>query len=123
QVSAGSVCTSGNGDVTLTLANTAGNQPIAFAVTDPRTGSVTNRSVAPGATTTVTLVGFPDGTVTIPVTADGVPLDQTLTIACDVPGVPDVDVDPVCVDFDGDVLVTLANVGGTEPIAFVVTDP
>ena len=57
QVSAGSVCTSGNGDVTVTLANTAGNQPIVFTVTDPRTNAVTTRTVAPGGSTTVTLVG------------------------------------------------------------------
>ena len=123
QVGAGSVCTSGNGDVTITLANTAGNQSIVFTVTDPRTNAVTTRTVAPSASATVTLTGFPDGTVTIPVTADEVSLDQTLTISCDVPGVPRVVTDPHCVDFDGDVLVTLANVGGTEPIAFVVTDP
>jgi molybdopterin-guanine dinucleotide biosynthesis protein A len=123
QVSAGSVCTSGNGDVTITLANTAGNQPIVFTVTDPRTNAVTTRTVAPSASTTVTLAGFPDGPLTVPVTADGVSLDQTLTVACDVPGVPSVTVDPQCVNFDGDVLVTLANVGGTEPIVFVVTDP
>ena len=88
QVSAGSVCVSGNGDVTVTLANTAGNQPIVFTVTDPRTNAVTTRTVAPAGSTTVTLVGFPDGTVTIPVTADDVSLDQTLTVSCDIPGVP-----------------------------------
>lgn len=123
QVSAGSVCASGNGDLTVTLANTAGNQPIEFRVTDPRTNAVTDRTVAPGASTTVILVGFPDGTVTIPVTADGAALDQTLTIACDVPGVPAVSATSACVDFDGDVVVALANVGGTEPIVFVVSDP
>jgi molybdopterin-guanine dinucleotide biosynthesis protein A len=123
QVSAGSVCVSGDGNVSITLANTAGNQPIVFVVTDPRTGATTTRTVAPAGSTTVTLSGFPDGPVTIPVTADGVPSDQTLTIACDVPGVPSVSTDPHCVNFDGDVLVTLANVGGTEPIVFVVTDP
>jgi hypothetical protein len=61
--------------------------------------------------------------VTIPVTADGVAIDQTLTIGCDVPGVPAVQVEAACVSFDGDVVVDLANVGGTEPITFVVTDP
>jgi hypothetical protein len=57
------------------------------------------------------------------VRADEAVLDQTLTIACDVPGVPEVDVTPQCVDFDGNVVVALANTGGTEPIHFVVTDP
>ncbi len=122
-VSSGVVCASGNGDVTVTLANTGGNQPIVFVVTDPRTGTPTTKSVAPGASASVTLTGFADGPVTIPVTADGVALDQTLTVHCDVPGVPAVSVSEICANFDGNVTVTLGNTGGTEPIVFVVTDP
>ncbi len=122
-VSSGVVCASGDGNVTVTLANTGGNQPIVFVVSDPRTNTPTTKTVAPGASASVTLTGFPDGPVTIPVTADGVSLDQTLTVHCDVPGVPAVTVTQVCADFDGNITLTLTNTGGTEPIHFVVTDP
>ncbi len=123
EVSSKVECSQGDGVIVLTLANKGGDLPVAFVVTDPRTDATTTRSVAPGATTTVTLTGFPDGPVTIPVTADGKSFDQSLTVTCNEPGVAKVEVKQECVDFDGTVVLTLSNTGGTEPVAFEVTNP
>jgi LPXTG-motif cell wall-anchored protein len=122
-VTSGVTCADVQGVVTVNLANTGGNQPITFVVTDPRTSTSTTKIVAPGANTTVTLTGFADGVYTIPVTADGVSIAQTVTVKCHSPGVPSVVVAESCTNFDGDVTVTLGNTGGTDPIHFVVTDP
>jgi uncharacterized cupredoxin-like copper-binding protein len=116
-------CDAGDGDVAITLANTGGDDPVEFVVTDPRDGSTVTRTVDVGDSTTVVLEGFDDGTHTIGVTADGAELDVTVDVACDVPGVPEVDASAECVDFDGEITITLANTDGTEPIEFVVTDP
>ena len=59
-----------------------------FVVTDPRTNAATTKVLAPGESTVVTLTGSPDGAVTIPVTANQVAYDQTVTVACDRPGRP-----------------------------------
>ena len=84
-------CANGNGDVTITLANTAvaGRQVGHLRGhrsphqrhdhQDPRRRARPTPSCSPG---------FPDGPVTIPVTADTIHHDQTLTVGCDRAGHP-----------------------------------
>jgi len=122
-VSSSVVCANANGDITVTLSNTGGDLPVTFVVTDPRTNLTITRVVAVGASDTVTLTGFSDGVVVIPVTADGASVDQTVTVNCDVPGVPSVSSGATCVNVQGVITITLANNGGNQPITFVVTDP
>lgn len=122
-VSASVACADGDGVATVTLAAAGGTQPITFVVTNPVTQQVTQKVVSPGQSTTVTVSGLPDGQVTILVTADGASFDQTLTVSCDRPGVPDVSSKVVCADGDGTVVVTLANTSGDLPVTFTVTDP
>jgi LPXTG-motif cell wall-anchored protein len=122
-VSSGATCANVQGAITVTLANTGGNQPITFVVTDPRTNVATTKVVAPGTNASVTLTGFPDGPVTIPVTADGVAMNQTLTVKCHIPGVPGASATAACTNFDGDIAIALTNTGGTDAVHFIVTDP
>jgi hypothetical protein len=116
-------CDEGDGDVAVVLANVDGTEPIEFVVTDPRDGSTVTKSVEPGGSTSVVLEGFADGSHTIEVTADGVSVDQSVQVACDRPGEPEVGASVECVGGDGDVTVTLSNVGGDLDVEFVVTDP
>jgi FtsP/CotA-like multicopper oxidase with cupredoxin domain len=119
-------CVDFDGTVVVTLANTGGDLPVAFVVTDPVTGEETTKVVDPGGTATVSFAGLPDGTFTVAITADGTPLDQVVVVACDRPGAPAVDAGQSCTAQGGEVTVTLANTtpaGEGEPIEFVVTDP
>lgn len=116
-------CANGNGDVTITVANTGGEKDIVFVVTNPLNQQTTTKTVSPGQSATVTISGAPDGPLTIPVTADGTHVDQTVTVACDRPGVPSVTSSLQCTDGDGTVTITLANTGGDKPVTFVVTNP
>jgi len=116
-------CAKGDGTIVVTLANTGGDLPVSFTVTNPVDGSTVDKTVAPGATETVTFTGVADGKVTVPIVAGQTHLDQTLTVACDEPGVASVQVSTQCSDFDGVVVLTLGNTGGTEPVAYEVTDP
>jgi hypothetical protein len=95
-------CTALGGDITITLENDGvpgKNLPVTFRVTDPRDDTFQDVTVDPGQTKTVTLPGFEDGEVTIPVVvvngleefagvasasrpAAEVNLDQTVDVAC-----------------------------------------
>ena len=123
QVSLTTACVDGDGRVTLTLLNAGGFLPVTFVVTNPVTGGQTTKVVDPGGSATVVLGSLPDGTWTIPVTADGSSLNQQVTVDCDRPGVPNVEVTEVCVEGDGTVTVRLSTTGGDLPVTFVVTDP
>lgn len=116
-------CAKGDGTVVVTLSNTGGDLPVSFTVTSPVDGGTVAKTVAPGASETVTFTGLADGKVTVPIVAGSTHLDQTLTVACDEPGVASIQVSTQCSDFDGVVVLTLGNTGGTEPVAYEVTDP
>jgi LPXTG-motif cell wall-anchored protein len=62
--------------------------------------------------------------VTIPVTADGVAMDQTVDVHCDHPGTPAASATDDCTDTNGTITVTLRNTdAGSQPVEFVVTNP
>ncbi|MCU0267863.1 MAG: hypothetical protein MUF83_04365 [Acidimicrobiales bacterium] len=123
QVSSAVACANGNGDVTITLKNTAGYLPVTFTVTDPRTNQAQQVQVAVGETKTVTLTGFADGEHTIPVSAGNTSYAQTVQVTCDRPGVPEATVSLECVEGDGVATVTLRNTGGDLPVTFSVRNP
>jgi LPXTG-motif cell wall-anchored protein len=131
-VDSGVECTADGGQVTLTLGNDGAsgtNLPVEFTVTDPRTGEVTTVTVAADDTETVVLEGFLDGTWTIPVTADGEALDQTVTVRCADPQVEGIALGcaeggfVVRVGNDGTNPTTMTFLKGSSVVEEVVVDP
>lgn len=106
-------CTEVGGLVTLELRNTGGTS-VTFTVGD------SDYPVAPGGSTTVNRTYAVDGTYTIAISANGVDLSQTVTVACQTPGVPSASVKHTCVDGTSSVEITLSNTGGTE-VTFTVS--
>jgi hypothetical protein len=125
-VSSSVACQDFDGVVAVVVRNDGGDLPVTFVVQDPRGGDPVTATLQPGQSQTVTFTGFPDGTWTIPVTADGAPMDQQVEVACDRPGTPGVAVAAECVAEGGVVTLQLSNTaaaGAAEPVVFSVTDP
>jgi hypothetical protein len=119
-------CQDFDGVVSVVVRNDGGDLPVTFVVQDPRGGDPVTATLQPGQSQTVTFTGFPDGTWTIPVTADGQPMNQELEVACDRPGTPSVAVAAECVAEGGVVTLQLSNTapaGTAEPVVFSVVDP
>lgn len=114
------LCVDGDGTATVTVSNTGGDLDVTFVIGDPTGGPDTTITLSPGESDSVTFSGLGDGTVNIPVTADGKDLSQTVNVDCDRPGEPSVEVDVECVEGNGVATVTLENTGGDLPISFIV---
>lgn len=112
-------CANGNGEITVTFTNNAGQfgAPVTFVVSSPVSDSVTVNS---GESVTRTYGGFVDGTHTVVITANGQDLSVTETIDCDF-AEPGASYTYKCVNGNGDVTFTLTNTGAegaTFTIAF-----
>ncbi|MCD9624550.1 Cys-Gln thioester bond-forming surface protein [Rhabdothermincola salaria] len=129
QVTSAVECADNDGTVTLTLANTGTPgkaKPVAYVVRDLDGEIAWEGDVAAGDEKLVTFESVPDGTHTYPVTADGEDVDQTVTVACDAPGIPEVDSVVECTAAGGEVTIVLGNEGVDAknlPITYRVTDP
>lgn len=107
-------CVGGNGKVVVTMHNNGDDVDVVFVVAG------TQYTVSPGQTKTHTITGLSDTTHTINYTIGGVAGSFQVTVSCDQPGSPQVQVAQECADEDGKVTVTLKNVGGELPLTFVV---
>lgn len=107
-------CVNGNGQVELTLANNGDDVNAVFVV-----DSITH-TLTPGQTKVVTVGNLTDGLHTIAITLNDVDKSVTVSVDCDRPGEPAVEIAKTCVDEDGSVTVTLKNVGGELPLTFTV---
>lgn len=109
-----SVCTSGDGVVTVTLKNDGDDVNATFVLQG------TTHTLTPGQTKVVALPPFADGTANITLSVNGVNKNFSVTIDCDRPGQPAVDIAQVCANEDGTATLTLKNIGGQLPLTFVV---
>lgn len=106
--------------ICIVLSHTGGIDPITFVVTDPRDSSDTIVILNPGdPDATVCLDDWPCGDYVIPVTQDGVPEDQNVTVACGENPVVEVELD--C--GDGTVLVTVCALTEDCPSSVDVVNP
>jgi hypothetical protein len=67
----------GTTTLTVTLANTSGDLPVAFTVTHPVTGVISAVSVPAGSSSKLDLSGVPSGSVPVAITADGTSIGRT----------------------------------------------
>lgn len=111
-----SVCTNGDGVVTVTLKNDGDDVNAVFVLQG------TTHTLTPGETKVVTLPPFTDGVKAITLTVNGVNKGFSVTIDCDRPGQPAVDVAQVCANEDGTASLTLKNIGGQLPLDFFVNN-
>jgi uncharacterized repeat protein (TIGR01451 family) len=118
QVASEAVCANGDGMVTVTFSNNAGEfgGAVEFLVSSPVSDSV---AVASGSVEQRTYGPFPDGTQTVVISVNGTDVSQTHTIDCD-QAEPSASFSKECVNNNGRVVVTVANTG-TEGITFAVT--
>jgi len=110
----GSVCTNGDGVVTVTLKNDGDDVNATFILEG------TTHVLAPGQTKAVALPPYSDGAKTIALSVNGVNKNFNVTIDCDRPGQPAVDVAQTCANEDGTATLTLKNIGGQLPLVFIV---
>lgn len=112
-------CADGDGTIVVTLTNTGG-EAATFTVITPG-GDTEEHIVAAGGSKELTYAGLPDGDYTVTVkVGEEVITSEEITISCDQPGTPDVEVTQECSNEDGTVTVTLKNVGGELPLTFEV---
>ena len=107
-------CVSGDGQVTVTLKNDGDDVNAVFVLQG------TTHTLTPGQTKPVVLGPFADGPRTITLTVNGVNKNFNVTIDCDRPGQPAVDVSQECADEDGVAIIILKNIGGQLPLSFYV---
>lgn len=107
-------CVSGDGTVNVDLTNDGDDVNATFVLEG------TTYTVAPGATKTVAFAGLSDGSHSFTLTINGVDNSFQVTVDCDRPGQPAVEVAQACADEDGSVAITLKNVGGQLSLTFVV---
>ncbi|HQZ35062.1 MAG TPA: LPXTG cell wall anchor domain-containing protein [Ilumatobacteraceae bacterium] len=107
-------CTSGDGVVTVTLKNDGDDVNATFVLQG------TTHTLAPGQTKVVALAPFADGNANITLSVNGLNKNFSVTIDCDRPGQPAVDIAQVCANEDGTATLTLKNIGGQLPLTFVV---
>ncbi|MEP7047112.1 MAG: LPXTG cell wall anchor domain-containing protein [Ilumatobacteraceae bacterium] len=107
-------CVSGDGSVSVTMKNDGDDVNATFVLNG------TTYTLAPGATQTVTIGALTDGPHSIPLTINGVDKTFDVTVDCDRPGQPAVEISQTCATEDGVVVVTLKNIGGQLPLTFTV---
>lgn len=112
-------CADGDGTIVVTLTNTGG-EAVTFTV-EITGGTSEDHLVGPGGSTELTFADLPDGSYTVTVkVGDDVITSEEITISCDRPGTPDVEISQQCSNEDGAVTVTLRNIGGELPLTFTV---
>lgn len=105
-----------DGVITITLVN-AGNEGVVFTITDPRDGTTEDVPVGAGAQVDHVMSGvFADGSVTIPIVANGKTLDVTVNVDCD----PTFDLKAICTDVTAEDVYWYA-IKNTETTDIVVT--
>jgi uncharacterized repeat protein (TIGR01451 family) len=107
-------CVNGDGKVDVTMKNDGDDVNAVFIL-----NGVTY-TLAPGITQVVTIGNLADGSYTIPLFVNGADKKFTIVVDCDRPGQPAVEIATSCVNEDGQVIVTLKNIGGQLPIVFTV---
>ncbi len=111
-ISVTSACVDHDGQVTITLIATGGNQPVVFVVNG------TTYSVAPGTTQDVVIGGLNDGSTPISVTANGNDLSFVASSTCDLQ--PSFSYVQTCANFDDTVSVTINNPGDDVAVTFTI---
>ncbi|HEX2783129.1 MAG TPA: LPXTG cell wall anchor domain-containing protein [Ilumatobacteraceae bacterium] len=111
-ISVTSACVDHDGQVTITLIATGGNQPVIFVVNGQ------SYSVAPGTQHDVVISGLNDGSTPISVTANGKDLSFVASSSCDVP--PTYSFAHSCSNFDDTVTVTINNPGDDVAVTFTL---
>ncbi|MDP2290759.1 MAG: hypothetical protein Q8M22_06195 [Actinomycetota bacterium] len=76
-----------NGVLDLTLINERSSAEAVFVVTDARTATSSEFTVAPQSAAAVTFTDLSDGLVAVPVAVDGVPTSVAVSVVCDPPEV------------------------------------
>lgn len=76
-----------NGVLDLTLINERSSAEAVFVVTDARSDTSSEFTVAPQSAAAVTFTDLSDGLVAVPVAVDGVPAPVAVSIVCDPPEV------------------------------------
>jgi LPXTG-motif cell wall-anchored protein len=130
EVSSSVECAANDGTIVVVLGNEGvpgKNLPVTYTVTNPTDATDTQQvTVDPGQTKTVEFGPLPDGAYTVPVEVGEVSYDQQLTVACDGPGIPEVDSSVECTADGGQITVTLGNEGEPGknlPVTYTVTNP
>jgi uncharacterized repeat protein (TIGR01451 family)/LPXTG-motif cell wall-anchored protein len=111
-ISVTSACVDHDGQVTITLIATGGNQPVIFVVNG------TTYSVAPNTTKDVVISGLNDGSTPISVTANGKDLSFVASSTCDLQ--PTFSFVHSCSNFDDVVTVTINNPGDDVAVTFTL---
>jgi uncharacterized repeat protein (TIGR01451 family)/LPXTG-motif cell wall-anchored protein len=107
-------CVTGDGQVSVTLKNDGDDVNAVFVLQG------VSHTLTPGQSKVVVLGPFADGTQTIALTVNGANKNFQVTIDCDRPGQPAVDVGQICANEDGTAIITLKNIGGQLPLTFIV---
>ena len=107
-------CVNGDGSVSVTMKNDGDDVNATFVL-----NGVTY-TLAPGISQTVTIGALTDGLHTIALSVNGVDKSFDITVDCDRPGQPAVEISQTCANEDGQVIVTLKNIGGQLPLVFTV---
>jgi uncharacterized repeat protein (TIGR01451 family) len=107
-------CVNGDGKVDVTMKNDGDDVNAIFILQN------VTYTLAPGVTQVVTIGPLADGPYTIPLFVNGADKKFSIVVDCDRPGQPAVEISTSCVNEDGQVIVTLKNIGGQLPIVFTV---
>ncbi len=107
-------CVNGDGSVDVTMKNDGDDVNAIFVLDN------VSHTLAPGETKVVTIGALADGSHDISLFVNGVDKTFTIVVDCDRPGQPAVEIATSCVNEDGQVIVTLKNIGGQLPITFIV---
>jgi uncharacterized repeat protein (TIGR01451 family)/LPXTG-motif cell wall-anchored protein len=111
-ISVTSACVDHDGQVTILLIATGGNQPVVFVVNG------TTYMVPPDTTLPVVISGLLDGSTPISVTANGQVLSFVASSTCDLP--PTYSYVQACANFDDTVSVLIGNPGDDVAVTFTI---
>ena len=107
-------CVDGDGLVSVTMTND-GDDVAATFVLDGVT-----YTLDPGASESATVGPLTDGPHTIALSINGAGQNFDVIVDCDRPGEPAVEISQACANEDGEVIVTLKNIGGQLALVFTV---
>ncbi|MEP7202497.1 MAG: hypothetical protein ABI894_07805 [Ilumatobacteraceae bacterium] len=107
-------CVNGDGMVSVAMTNDGDDVDATFILQG------VTYTLAPGASQSVSVGPLTDGPHTIALSINGLNKSFDVTVDCDRPGQPAVEISQNCANEDGVVIVTLKNIGGQLPLTFTV---